>query len=92
MKLLCMGLVVLIAKDHPLVTVGDAAASFLSVSDPTTEGLGLITKDIVQKKQKYAKKTGFKSVLERSSVPYDPKPLRSSKAVTKCRRWGTLSL
>ena len=46
-KALCMFLVVLKADDYPLVTLGDAIASFLEHPDPTTKGMCLVSKQDV---------------------------------------------
>jgi len=43
-KAFCMFLVVLKAKDYPLVTLGDAIASFLEHPDPTTKDMCLVSK------------------------------------------------
>jgi hypothetical protein len=43
-KTICMFLVVLKAEDYPLVTLGDAIASFLERPDPATKGMCLISK------------------------------------------------
>jgi hypothetical protein len=48
-KAICMFLTVWNAKEYPLVTLGDAIASFLEVSDPTTRNMCLISKKDIDK-------------------------------------------
>ncbi|CAG8949257.1 hypothetical protein HYFRA_00004882 [Hymenoscyphus fraxineus] len=47
-KVLCMALTVWYSKETKLVTLGDAIASFLEISDPITKDLCLMSKDDVQ--------------------------------------------
>ena len=50
LKVLCMVLILRYQRSQPLVTLGDAIASFLGKADPTTENLCLAEKDWFSRK------------------------------------------
>lgn len=55
-KAICMGLIAWDTNSRPLVTVGDAIASFLSRPDPSTEGSCMVGKDGFGRNQQWARR------------------------------------
>lgn len=81
-KAICMFLVVVKADDYPLVTLGDAIASFLEYPDPTTKDMCLISK---------------REVLDALPIPRKWKAGKESVAeqqyyAVSARSWGWVNL
>ena len=78
-KALVLVYVFVAVKENPLLTIGDAVASFLKQPDDTTSGLCLMSKEnINQWKNRHL-------VSERVGRPYDPTRKRWSTVVSKAR-------
>ena len=74
-KLVCMIIVAWKLRFHPLVTLGDAIASFLNEPDSTTDGICLAGKPPFRKRQNWRD----------LPVQYNPKPHRWLNAASRSR-------
>jgi len=81
LKAICMGIIAWKKDLEPLVTLGDAIASFLDQPDPTTEGNCLVGRDRFEKSKDW------------QCVPsqWDAKPMRWFRAASP-RRWLVCNL
>lgn len=74
-KAVVLGYVAVTTADTPLLTTGDAVASFLATPDDFSHGLGLIPADAIRRPAKY------------STMPtFDGRPKRWRSAISR-RRW-----
>lgn len=77
----CMLITAWNTKDSPLVTLGDAIASFLEDPDPTTRGMCLVSKEAIQKAwEKPRRPRKWKLVAEKGYYSVSP------------RRWMNVNL
>lgn len=83
MKCFCILTVIRFNDEPTLCILGDAIASFLKTSDPTTKKLGIVT-------QAQIIKFGEKWVMKKSgTIPWKSRPVRWHHAVS-FRRWAFL--
>ncbi|KAF4543024.1 uncharacterized protein LTHEOB_7278 [Lasiodiplodia theobromae] len=81
-KVSCIALVVLRIKDKPLITVGDAVATFIEEPDDSTRGLCLVSRGMVDNQHWKRQRED----LIKSPDTYKPGGVRWYKAASK-RRW-----
>lgn len=81
-KVFCIALVVLRIKDKPLITVGDAVATFIEEPDDSTRGLCLVNRGMVDNQHWKNQKED----LIKSPDTYKPGSFRWYKAASK-RKW-----
>lgn len=80
-KAICMFVTVCRSKDYPLVTIGDAIASFLEHPDTTTQNLCLLSKTSVdQMWGKLSRPMKWRSAAEKGMYSVSP------------RRWANINL
>lgn len=79
-KVILMVWVVLQVKESPLMTMGDAVASFLTEADPTTEDMCLLTK-----KEFRSKEYRFQKMFKKGPRPFSEKRHRWGSAVSRVR-------
>lgn len=98
-KLVCMLLTARDGRDEILLTVGDAIASFITNPDPTTEGMGLLSKTMVRKHgsgwhQNYNER--YHAVGQLPHIEHAPEVLPEKKrwfhAVSIYRWLGTIAM
>ena len=78
-KLLCLTLTLWTGKDPPLMTVGDAAASFLTEADPTTIGRCTVS-------ERDIKRGAWQRTVNYSS-PREPPPAAPRRWKSTARSW-----
>lgn len=84
-KFLVILFVVLKIEDQPLITVGDAAASFIEERDIMTQKMCLFTREYFSKESQIAKK-----LLQQDNLPksYNLTEKRAARAASKLR-WAS---